>query len=113
MNLINIEVKPTPSIISAIGTVVFLFFTNILGLFVSICFCLASLFLFIAFLIIPLIVKDKDTNLHARYYRHPPDYYQKAKIKMNEQYTGYIQDCYKIAVAFYIVGIIVFVISHL
>jgi hypothetical protein len=101
----KIEIKVTPIVAMLILTIAPLLFTNKLGAFPAFCFCLASAFLVIRFLFIPLYANDKYAKLGTHYY-------QIEKPKVDKEISGYIQTCYGFAGMFYIVALVAFLISH-
>ena len=112
MHFIRVEVRPTPAVFSLGCSVAPLFFVSVLGLFTSICFSLASALLFVSFVIIPKLAKDKCKNFIFQHRREPPRYYEKELSDILEAARQNISGLYKGAGTLYIVGLIAFAMSH-
>ena len=111
-SFIRVEIRPTLAVTAFCGAIAPMFFTSILTIATSICFCVASALLFISFVIIPQCAKNKYRGLILQHYREPRGYYQNDLLKIQANAQQWIAFLYGVAGFLYVIGLVYFVINH-
>jgi hypothetical protein len=100
--------------LSSIGLPIVYFFNDAMGVFMTVCFSLASFCFFCMFAILPVLLDHKIRRIEDKHYPISPELVgvQKETAKASAQYDVYTSLLLGIGVMFFVIGLVGFVVAH-